>query len=119
MDGRGRLLRSLRAVTIGLLPAALAYAGAAPVPETLSPRQIMPPARQPRPGLRHKILSRLTGPGTGAVFSLALLAAAGAYGAVRGGHYAAFVATQGEPFDILAKALGFSLKAVTIAGERE
>jgi cell division protein FtsQ len=106
-------------VTIGFPPPALAYAGAVPVREPVSPRQIVPPARQPRPGLRHKILRRLTGPGTGAVFSLALLAAAGAYGAVRGGHYAAFVARQGEPSDILAKALGFSIKAVTIAGERE
>ncbi|MGQ0444756.1 MAG: cell division protein FtsQ/DivIB [Beijerinckiaceae bacterium] len=66
-----------------------------------------------------KILARLAGPGTGACFSLALLAAAGAYGAVRGGHYATFVAAQGEPADILAKALGFSIKAVTIAGKRE
>ncbi|MGH6801391.1 MAG: cell division protein FtsQ/DivIB [Methylocella sp.] len=109
----------MRAAAIGFAPAALAYAGAAPVSEPLFPRQIMPPARQPRPGLRHKILARLAGPGAGACFSLALLAAAGAYGAVKGGHYAAFVAAQGEPGDILAKALGFSIKAVTIAGERE
>jgi cell division protein FtsQ len=119
MDGRGRLLRSLRAVNIGFAPAALAYAGALPAPEIRTARQIMPPARQPRPGLRHKILARLAGPGMGACFSLALLAAAGAYGTVKGGHYAAFVAAEGEPVDILAKALGFSIKAVTIAGERE
>src|SRR6202047_1890898 len=119
MDGRGRLLRSLRALNIGFAPAAMAYAGALPVSEALSVRQIMPPARQPRRGLRHIILARLAGPGTGACFSLALLAAAGASGAVKGGHYAAFVAAEGEPADILAKALGFSIKAVTIAGERE
>ncbi|MGH6844629.1 MAG: cell division protein FtsQ/DivIB, partial [Methylocella sp.] len=119
MDGRGRLLRSLRAATIGFAPAALAYAGGVPVREPLSGRQIVPPARQPRQGLRHKILSRLAGPGIGACFSLALLAAASAYGAVRGGHYAAYVARHGEPSDILAKVLGFSIKAVTIAGERE
>jgi cell division protein FtsQ len=119
MDGRGRLLRSLRAVNIGFAPAALAYAGALPAPEIHSARQIKPPARQPRQGLRHKILNRLAGPGTGACFSLALLAAAGASGAVKGGHYAAFVSVEGEPADILAKALGFSIKAVTIAGERE
>ncbi|MGH6840280.1 MAG: cell division protein FtsQ/DivIB, partial [Methylocella sp.] len=113
------LLRSLRAVTIGFPPAALAYAGAVPVREPFSPRQNVPPARQSRPGLRHKILARLAAPGTGACFSLALFAAAGAYGAVTGGHYAAFVAAQGQPADILAKALGFSIKAVTIAGERE
>jgi cell division protein FtsQ len=69
--------------------------------------------------LRHKVLARLAGPGAGACFSLALLAAAGAAGAVKGGHYAAFVAAEGEPADDLAKALGFSIKAVTIAGERE
>jgi len=109
----------LRAVTIGFAPAAMAYAGALPAPKIRSARQIMPPARQRRPGLRHKILARLAGPGAGACFSLALLAAAGAAGAVKGGHYAAFVAAEGEPADVLAKALGFSIKAVTIAGERE
>ena len=119
MDGRGRLLRSLRAVNIGFAPAAIAYAGASPAQEIRSAPQIMPPARQPRPGLWHKILARLAGPCTGACFSLALVAAAGAYGAVKGGHYAAFVAAEGEPADILAKALGFYIKAVTIAGERE
>ncbi|MGH6794768.1 MAG: cell division protein FtsQ/DivIB [Methylocella sp.] len=106
-------------MTIGFAPAGLAYAGAVPASEPFSPRQSMPPARQSRPGLRHKILARLAGPGTGACFSMALLVAAGAYGAVKGGHYAAFVARQGEPADILAKALGFSIKAVTIVGERD
>jgi cell division protein FtsQ len=119
MDGRGRLLRSLRAQNTGSAPAAMAYPGASPAPQIYAARPIMAPARQPRRGLRHKILARLAGPGMGACFSLALLAAAGAYGAVKGGHYAAFVAAEGEPADILAKALGFSIKAVTIVGERE
>ena len=79
----------------------------------------MPPARQKRLGLRHKILNRLAGPGTGACLSLSLLAAVGGYGAVKGGHYAAFVAAQGQPADLVAKALGFSIKSVTISGERE
>ncbi len=79
----------------------------------------MPPARQKRLGLRHKILNRLAGPGTGACLSLLLLAAVGGYGAVKGGHYAAFVAAQGQPADLVAKALGFSIKSVTISGERE
>jgi cell division protein FtsQ len=119
MDGRGRLLRSLRAQNTGSAPAAMAYPGASPAPQIYAARPIMAPARQPRRGLRHKVLARLAGPGMGACFSLALLAAAGAYGAVKGGHYAAFVAAEGEPADILAKALGFSIKAVTIVGERE
>ncbi len=79
----------------------------------------MPPARQKRLGLRHKILNRLAGPGTGACLSLSMLAAVGGYGAVKGGHYAAFVAAQGQPADLVAKALGFSIKSVTISGERE
>jgi len=98
----------------------LAYAGALPVPQAVTARpQIGPPGRLPRRGLRHKILDRLAGPGMGACFSLALLMAVGGYGAVKGGHYAAYVATHGQPADIAAKALGFSIKAVTIAGERE
>jgi cell division protein FtsQ len=48
-----------------------------------------------------------------------LLTVVGAYGTVKGGHYAAFVASEGEPADILAKALGFSIKAVTISGASE
>ena len=93
--------------------------GLCPLPKFTQRGQSCAPVRRPRQGLRHKILARLAGPGTGACFSLALLAATGAYGAVKGGHYAAFVAAQGEPADIVAKALGFSIKAVTIAGERE
>jgi cell division protein FtsQ len=98
----------------------LAYAGALQVPGAFSERpRLMPPARQKRLGLRHKILNRLAGPGTGACLSLSLLAAVGGYGAVKGGHYAAFVAAQGQPADLVAKALGFSIKSVTISGERE
>jgi cell division protein FtsQ len=69
--------------------------------------------------LLNKFLALLAWQGMGTCFSVAVLAAAGAYGAVKGGHYAAFVAAEGEPADILAKALGFSIKAVTISGERE
>jgi cell division protein FtsQ len=120
MDGRGRLLRSLTALNFGFAPAVMSYAGALLVPETLTVRpEVVLPVRQPKRGLLDKILSRLARPGTSAWFSLALLMAVGVYGAVRGGHYATFVAKEGEPGDIIARALGFSIKAVTIAGERE
>jgi len=120
MDGRGRLLRSLRLAGLGASPAALAYAGALQVPGAFSERAATDAARAPEAsGLRHKILNRLAGPGTGACLSLLLLAAVGGYGAVKGGHYAAFVAAQGQPADLVAKALGFSIKSVTISGERE
>lgn len=120
MDGRGRLLRSLRHDGLGSSLASLAYAGALPVPAAVSTRRILvPPARQKRQGLPLKILNRLAGPGTGACFSLSLLMAVGGYGFVKGGHYAAFVDANGRPADIVAKALGFSIKAVTISGEQE
>ncbi len=118
MDGRGRLLRSLKPAGLGYAPAAMAY-GALSIPEVAPARPLAPPLRQPRRGWGHKILNRLSGPGTGACFSLSFLALVAGYGAVKGGHYADFVAACGQPADIIAKALGFSIKAVTISGERE
>lgn len=50
---------------------------------------------------------------------MSLLGAVAAYGIVKGGHYADFVADHGQPSELLAKAFGFSIKAVTISGERE
>lgn len=55
-------------------------------------------------------------PGLGTLLVAALLATTGLYGAVRGGQYAAFVAANGSPADVVAKALGFSIDAVTISG---
>src|SRR5208337_2480744 len=100
MDGRGRLLRSLRLAGLGASPAALAYAGALQVPGAFSERpRLMPPARQKRLGLRHKILNRLAGPGTGACLALSPLAAVSGYRAINGGDYAAGVADDGQRSD--------------------
>lgn len=110
----------MSAMEIGFAPARLAYAGALSVREAEAPRaKIRSRARKSRLGLRHKILARLAGPGTGIVFASALLLSTGLYGAVKGGHYEAFKAAQGAPADILAKAFGFGIEAVTIAGESE
>ncbi|QBR72100.1 cell division protein FtsQ [Beijerinckiaceae bacterium] len=120
MDGRGRLLRSVKVGDMGFAPAALAYAGALRVPDRDSVRsKNYPPLRQPRRGLRRRILNRLAGPGTGICFSFVIFLIVGAYGIVKGGHYEAFVASEGHPAEVIAKALGFSIKAVTIAGESE
>ena len=54
--------------------------------------------------------------GLGSVLVVALMAATGLYGAVRGGQYADYVAANGPPADLVAKALGFSIDSVTIAG---
>jgi cell division protein FtsQ len=47
---------------------------------------------------------------------VALLSVTGLYGTVRGGQYATYVAENGSPADLVAKALGFSIDAVTITG---
>ena len=79
---------------------------------------MVPPRRHKQRALQ-KAAAILTAPGAGALLSVALFAVTGAYGIVKGGHYAAYVAREGEPADILAKALGFSIQAVTISGARE
>ncbi len=76
-------------------------------------------ARRSRLGVHHRILSHLSGPVATYGFVVALFLATGVYGAVKGGHYDAVVAESGEPADILAKALGFRIKAVTIVGQSE
>ncbi len=54
--------------------------------------------------------------GLGVALAGALLLAATAIGAVRGGQYDAFVASQGDIGDLLARGFGFGVKAVTITG---
>src|SRR5262245_23186057 len=120
MDGRGRLLRSLNAGNIGFPRPALSPSGASIVPAVLFlPADIMSPVRMMGQVLSMKMLNCLPRPGAGAAFSFALLSAVGVYGAIKGGHYAAFVARHGEPGDLLAKSLGFSIEAVTISGAHE
>ncbi len=55
-------------------------------------------------------------PGWGTVLVATLMAATGLYGAVRGGQYTTYVAENGAPADLVAKALGFSIDTVTISG---
>ncbi len=45
-----------------------------------------------------------------------LLSGAGLYGSIRGGQYQSFVSANGTPADIVAKALGFEIRDVTISG---
>jgi cell division protein FtsQ len=79
--------------------------------------------RQPRAAARRAPPSTLPAvvarPGLGTALALLFLAAITVYGAIRGGEYDAFVASEGRPIDIAARLFGFGIKAVTIAGERE
>jgi cell division protein FtsQ len=66
-----------------------------------------------------RLLMLLTARGTGAVIALALLCGVGLYGAMLGGQYAAFTASEGGVPDFLARTFGFGIKGVTISGARE
>ena len=54
--------------------------------------------------------------GLGVALAAALILAAGALGAVRGGQYQAFVAAEGGLGDFAARELGFGVKEITISG---
>ena len=120
MDGRGRLLRSLEAENIGFPAVVLSSAGALSAPAVISvPASMASPVRWTRRGRLEKILNVLTLPGAAQLMFIALFAAVGVYGAIKGGHYAAFVEQYGHPADIVARRFGFSINTVTISGVRE
>ncbi len=129
MDGGGRLLRSLGAVS-GVLFARPSF-DAAPfaLAGSNDPFAFSDVARSaPRPPTRLSLrnrklrsaLTQLAGSRFfGTYLALGLLFGAAAFGALQGGLYAEFAATQGTVPDIAAKAAGFGIKAVTITGTRE
>ena len=118
MDGGRRLLRSIGEALAGLLPAQPALAGGVGAPSVAARR---PPGRPrgPRPTradfLARVAVSRVT------TFLLAatLLGGAFFYGAVQGGAWERFARENGTPSDLLARAFGFGLDSVTVAGARE
>ena len=129
MDGGGRLLRSLGALGTPFSPAPAAastsfqlggpndpFAYAKPVRTTpFLPTRLWKRNRRLRSTLTRVLCSRVVGVGLG----VGLLCTAGGYGLVRSGRYATFVAARGSLPDVLAKAAGFTIKAVTITGTRE
>ena len=120
MDGGGRLLRSLGDLG-GKLAPSLSLAGPAdpfafPTRPQAAPRL---PRQRRRADLRLGLQSLFGSRLLGTILVIGLLSGAALYGAVRGGQYDAFVAEQGRIPDILAKAIGFSIKGVTINGTHE
>jgi cell division protein FtsQ len=57
--------------------------------------------------------------GLGLALAAALIFGAGAFGVMRGGEYASFVAREGGLPDFIARALGFDIAVVTISGQTE
>jgi len=129
MDGGRRVLRSLREPVEALFDVARprpvqtgsiqlgAYAApyGNPVASQPAERRPRPPASAAtRPARGLSRLAALPGFGTAA---LALLfGGVGAAGFVQNGGYDEFVARNGAPRDIVARALGFSIEVVTISG---
>jgi len=64
-------------------------------------------------------LDRPAPPGLGLALAIAVLLGAAALGAALGGQYEEFVAREGSIGDIVARALGFGVDVVTIAGESQ
>lgn len=61
-------------------------------------------------------LERKAPRGVGVALAMALILAAGALGAVRGGQYQAFIASEGGLGDFVAREFGFGVKEITISG---
>lgn len=137
MDGGRRVLRSLREpvealfdvahphpVQAGSFQAGSFHAGPYatpyinPVSSQPAERRVRPPASAPHHAQRPaRGLSRLAAlPGLGTAALVLLFGGVGLAGVVQNGGYAEFVARNGAPRDIVARALGFSIEVVTISG---
>lgn len=57
--------------------------------------------------------------GLGSVLAIGLLLGVAVIGAIRGGEYDSFVATEGSVRDFVARAFGFDIAIVTISGQAE
>ena len=131
MDGGRRILRSLKESFATLLASGYPRAGilvgedlaglavALPTPSSARPPLAaarLAPRRRAFGGLS-RAAAVLALPGVGLAAALALFATVGWTGFVQNGGYADLVQREGDPRDILARALGFPIDAVTISGQ--
>jgi cell division protein FtsQ len=80
------------------------------------PRVLLRRERSGRAYLGFKLWERAAPRGLGLFLSGSLLLAASTFGALRGGHYQAFVASEGGIGNFIARNVGLDVKAVTISG---
>lgn len=130
MDGGRRLLRSVNGLETALAASrpvfavALAqrgYAGVAAERKAFRLKSAFRSRPRHRQGdnWKRSLVEFLRLPGLGFALGLLFFAAVGLFGAKIGGEYDAFVRENGQPRDLIAKALGFGLDSVTIAGQSE
>jgi len=105
----------------GLFPARPAFASANAAPAAIAPRgPIAPPRRRAAPRAAWRRLAALTSRrGFGTLLVVMSMGAVFGYAVARGGQYQAFIDQNGAPRDLLARALGFGIDAVTITGQGE
>jgi cell division protein FtsQ len=131
MDGGRRVLRSLIEWFPPLLTfahttageASLAAAAFSDAPlgrlRTLEPAPRVARRKRFAASLALRASQALSRPGVGLLLSLALFGGVGLFGAAQNGEYAEFVRRSGAPRDIVARALGFAVDAVTITGQAQ
>ena len=128
MDGGRRLLRSITRFSLGHAVPAAAGLRAVPAPASAArlpamrkqnlPQVVRPSERRVAQGGMWGAFQRaLARPGAGIALTLLVIGGSGAYGAIRGGHYASFVASNGGGGDFLARAIGFGISAVVISSD--
>ena len=91
-----------------------AYAPLAP--ESAPPRVLLRGERSGRTINPFWRLERKAPRGLGVALAVALILAAAGVGAVRGGHYQAFVASQGSLADFIAREVGLGVSEITMSG---
>ena len=128
MDGGRRVLRSLKESFATSLPL-VHFPAAAPRPAVAGgafsgPAPVNPNVSRPSPRRRrHEPVSTLSRfaflgrPGVGVVAVMLLFGGVGFAGLVQNGGYDEIVAREGQPWDIVARAIGFDISAVTITGQ--
>jgi len=118
MDGGRRLLQSLSGAikTGAFLPGAKARDGEG-ASEAVRRPSLRPRERRLRG--RERLFALVSRAGFGSLLAIMFLGVSAGYAYVRGGHYEAFIAQSGAPADLLARAAGFSVTAITITGQRE
>jgi cell division protein FtsQ len=68
---------------------------------------------------RRSLAEFLRLPGLSLGLGLLFIGSVGFYGAKIGGEYDAFVRENGQPRDLIARAMGFGVDSVTVAGQNE
>ncbi|MGD9543284.1 MAG: cell division protein FtsQ/DivIB [Methylocystis sp.] len=95
-------------------PPAAAAPPSPPAAAAVAPRASSRRSRSARLLPRLALLGRS---GVGSLATVALFGVVGAAGFVENGGYAALVASEGELYDVAARAVGFPISAVTITGQ--